>query len=279
MSVIKEIVEIGFYNIISKKYGIDGIAYMWGLLISVLICAAAGYFIGSINSALLVSKHKYGVDVRTLGSGNAGMTNMFRNFGKTGGLLTFVGDVAKSVLGVVIGYLVLGYTGSYIAGLFCVVGHVFPVFYKFQGGKGVLVASVMLLLCDWPVFLICLFIFAVILIGTRMVSMASVMSAMLLPLVVYGCYSVFYGNGGVAGIRSTIVMLITVLVVFKHIPNLKRIYAGEESKIRLPWDKKKTETDDERDNRDNNRNSSGEQMKKRSAIPDKNTSKKKKKRK
>lgn len=203
----------------------------------VLLSAAAGYFCGCFNTAIVVSKRIYGIDIREKGSLNAGMTNMFRTFGKQAGFLTLAGDVAKTAIAVGLGYVFLGYSGAWLAGLFCVLGHMFPFCYRFRGGKGVLVAAVMLLLTDWPVFLLCILAFAVVLLGTRMVSLASIMTALVMPLFLDVVYKVFYSDGAVAGIRVPIAVVITVLIVLGHKENMKRIQAGKEPKIRFPWNK------------------------------------------
>ncbi|MCQ2354768.1 MAG: glycerol-3-phosphate 1-O-acyltransferase PlsY [Clostridia bacterium] len=290
--MLKDIFVNGIYRLLADKYQLNDSFFMVGFGLCMLICVAAGYLLGSINSAIIVSEKKYGTDIRSSGSGNAGMTNMFRTFGKTGGLLTLAGDALKTAAAVLIGYLILGHDGAYVAGLFCVTGHVFPLYYKFRGGKGVLAAGIMMLLCDWPVFLMLILVFAVILVGTKIVSMASVMAAFMLPLFVDIWYRIKEGTEGAGGIRVLMAMLVTVIVVTKHIPNMKRIYAGEEPKIRLPWEKKKeNEAGGSSSDADEEKNEgktvlslmdddSAARMKKSEnySRPDKNTSKKKKKR-
>ncbi|MBQ7591695.1 MAG: glycerol-3-phosphate acyltransferase [Clostridia bacterium] len=234
----RQIIESGFLGIAAT--GKSGTGGMLLIGLGVLICAAAGYFTGSISPAIIISKKLFGTDIRELGSGNAGMTNMFRTFGRSAGLLTLAGDAGKTVISVAAGYAALGYTGSWVAGLFCVLGHMFPVYYRFRGGKGVLVCGVMLLLTDPLVFVIVLAVFAAVLVGTRMVSMASVMSALTMPLFLYGVYAVFFESGASAGIRMPIAAVIAFLVVFGHRENIKRIKEGKEPKIRIPFlDRKK----------------------------------------
>ncbi|MGM9641846.1 MAG: glycerol-3-phosphate 1-O-acyltransferase PlsY [Eubacteriales bacterium] len=238
--MLNKIVPRGIYGLICDSLSLN--AGSWGywvlMLVAVLLCVASGYLLGSINSAIVISTKKYKDDIRNHGSGNAGMTNMFRTFGKTGGFMTLVGDICKTALPIVLGYLFFGYSGAYISGLFVVFGHCFPIYYKFKGGKGVLAMFVMMLLCDWPVFLLMLLIFAIILIGTRFVSMASVMTALLLPIFINTFYR-FLGSGEAAGIRIPIAFLITVTVVVLHVPNLKRIMNREEPRVKMPWDKNK----------------------------------------
>lgn len=214
------------------------------LLFSVLLCIAAGYLLGSLNSALIVSKFVFHDDIRKYGSGNAGMTNMFRTYGKKGGFLTLAGDSLKTILAVLLGFLLLpGDIGAYIAGLFCVLGHTFPLYYRFKGGKGVLTAAVMLLMLDLPTFGFTILVFAIILVGTKMVSLASIMSALFMPLWLNISYTVILGEGAAAGLRLPIAFLITVFVIFMHRENFKRIQNRTEPKIRLPWEKKKKDND------------------------------------
>ncbi len=229
------IISGGLYRLLTERFNVGGVALLLWEIPPILVCAVCGYLLGSISSAVIVSRSVFGDDVRRHGSGNAGMTNMFRTFGKKGGLLTLAGDVGKTVAAVLLGYICMGYMGAYLAGMFCIIGHMFPVFYKFRGGKGVLAAATMILLTEPLVFVLLIIIFAIVLLGTRMVSMASGMAALLYPMVLSGVYAVMFGNGGVAGMRMPIAVFITVLILFMHRENFKRIYAGTEHKINFPW--------------------------------------------
>ena len=240
--MLKEFLEGGaLYGVICESLSLtaESIGYWLLMLVSVLLCVAAGYLMGSVNAAIIISTKKYKSDIRTHGSGNAGMTNMFRTFGKTGGFLTLFGDLAKTLLPIIFGYAIFSYPGSYLAGLFVVLGHCFPLYYKFKGGKGVLAMFVMMLACEPPVFLLMILIFAIIVIGTRFVSMASVMTAFFLPILINSWYTMMYSQGAVAGVRIPVAFLITLTVCVMHIPNLKRIMNKEEPRVKMPWDKKK----------------------------------------
>ena len=239
--MLKEFLEDrALYGIICESLSLTAntVGYWLLMLASVLLCVAAGYLMGSVNAAIIISTKKYKSDIRTHGSGNAGMTNMFRTFGKTGGFLTLFGDLAKTVLPIIFGYAIFSYPGSYLAGLFVVLGHCFPLYYKFKGGKGVLAMFVMMLVCEPPVFLLMILMFDIVVIGTRFVSMASVMTAFFLPITINSWYALMSGNGAVAGIRIPVAFLITLTVCVMHIPNLKRIMNREEPRIKMPWDKK-----------------------------------------
>lgn len=239
--MLTKIIERGLFGILCESFSVtaENIGYWLMLLLAVVLCIASGYLLGSINSAIIISTKKFGSDIRTHGSGNAGMTNMFRTFGKKGGFLTLFGDVAKTIVPIVLGYLFLGYDGSYLAGLFVVLGHCFPVYYKFKGGKGVLAMFAMMFMCDLPVFAMMIVVFAIILIGARLVSLASVMTAFLLPIFIDIWYTLVYGDGAAAGIRIPIAFLVTLTVVLLHIPNLKRIMNRQEPRVKMPWEKKK----------------------------------------
>lgn len=240
--MLKEFLEGGgVFGVICESLSLtaENIGYWLFMLLSVILCVAAGYLLGSVNAAIIISTKKYKSDIRTHGSGNAGMTNMFRTFGKTGGLLTLFGDLGKTLLPILLGYFFFSYPGSYIAGLFVVLGHCFPIYYKFKGGKGVLAMFVMMLACDPPVFLMMILVFAIVVIGTRFVSLSSVMAAFFMPIFINSWYAIMYGDGAVSGIRMPIAFLITLTVVVMHIPNLKRILSREEPKIKMPWEKKK----------------------------------------
>jgi glycerol-3-phosphate acyltransferase PlsY len=235
-----KIIENGLFGIITEKLSLTAESlWFWILmLLAVIFSMAAGYFLGSLNAAIIISTKKYKNDIRNHGSGNAGMTNMFRTFGKTGGFLTLFGDIAKTILPICFGYFFFGYAGAYISGLFVVMGHCFPIYYRFKGGKGVLAMFAMMLVCDPPVFLLMALVFAIIAIGTRFVSLASVMTAIFTPLFIDLWYTIMYGDGATAGFRMPIAFLITVVIVARHASNLKRIMAREEPRLRMPWEKK-----------------------------------------
>ena len=235
-----KIIENGLFGIVTEKLSLtaESIGFWLLMMLAAILSIASGYFLGSLNAAIIISTKKYKTDIRACGSGNAGMTNMFRTFGKTGGFLTLFGDVAKTVLPICLGYLFFGYAGAYISGLFVVMGHCFPVYYRFKGGKGVLAMFAMMLMCDPPVFLLMVLVFAIIAIGTRFVSLASVMTAIFTPLFIDLWYTIMYGDGSTAGFRMPIAFLITVVIVARHYANIKRIMAHEEPRIKMPWEKK-----------------------------------------
>jgi glycerol-3-phosphate acyltransferase PlsY len=140
------------------------------------------YLLGSINTAILVSRYFYHDDIRNYGSGNAGFTNVMRTYGKKAALITLAGDLLKTVLAVLVGWCVFGYLTAYIAGFACFLGHIFPVFYGFKGGKGVLCMGTIMLMLDWRIFLVMITVFVGIVMATKYISAGSVICAMMFPL-------------------------------------------------------------------------------------------------
>ncbi len=201
------------------------LAFCGGLL----LCSILPYLLGSLNAAIVVSKYKYHDDIRKYGSGNAGMTNMGRVFGKQGALLTLAGDTLKQFVSVVIGIVVCGEWGAYVAGVFCMLGHIAPIYYHFRGGKGVLTAATMVLMVDYQVFLVAFLIFVVTVAITRYVSLGSVIGGFALPGIVYAsanlrgtypslpalCFSIFVG----------------MVLIFMHRSNIRRLFEGTENKL------------------------------------------------
>lgn len=192
-----------------------------------LLCIFVPYLLGSINPAILISKWFYRDDIHNHGSGNAGATNMLRTFGKGAAAATFLLDLAKAAAAFWFGFFLLGINGASIAGFFVVFGHMYPIFHRFRGGKGVACLA-MVALCTSPiVFAILLGIWLIVALGTRFVSLASVMSAMLYPLILRA----FTGSG--AGLAVAMAVLSAVFVVLRHKENLKRLYHGKEPKLQL----------------------------------------------
>ena len=194
-------------------------------LLLMLVYIFIPYLLGSINTAIIVSGVMYHDDIRNHGSGNAGFTNMMRNYGKKAAIITFVGDILKTVLAVLIGWCVFGYLTAYIAGLACLIGHIFPVFYNFRGGKGVVCLATILLMLDWRLFLILLAIFIILVLGTKYISAGSVICAMLFPLILNRM------NDTPFKMIEIIALVIAVIIVVKHRENIKRIFNGTESKF------------------------------------------------
>ncbi len=225
-----------------NENGINGI-----FLLGLLACAAVGYLLGSINTAIIVTRlFKGKEDIRNFGSGNAGMTNVLRSVGKLPALLTFIGDFLKNVCAVLLGWLIIcgilhgcqeiTQAGKYVAGVFCVVGHIFPLYYGFRGGKGVVAAAAMILLVDWRVFLLVIATFLLMFIWKRIVSLASITCAATYP--VYTFLMVYFFDYKAAGHSLGYLLFITgaslflgLLVLIKHRSNIGRLRRGEEKPV------------------------------------------------
>ena len=198
------------------------------VVIAAVLCIAVPYFLGSINFAIILSKTIYKTDIRDLGSKNAGATNMMRMFGKKTALMTFAGDALKAFVSGALGYLLLGQYGAHIAGLFCILGHMFPIYYKFKGGKGVVTTAVSMLMCNPFVFLILFVIFVIIVAFTKYISLGSVMCVLLYPIILDRVEKFV---NGVSRAYVIIPMIIAALVIFMHRENIKRLMNGTESKF------------------------------------------------
>lgn len=197
------------------------------ILGAALLCIAVPYLLGSVNPAVIISKGIYKRDVRACGSGNAGATNMLRTFGKGAAAATLFCDLAKAALAFWFGFFLLGINGAAIAGFFAVFGHIFPIFAKFRGGKGVACLAAVALCTSPLTFAVVFGIWLIIALGTRYVSLASVMSALLYPLILRA----FTGSG--AGLSVAMAILSAVFVAFRHKENLQRLYHGKEPKLQL----------------------------------------------
>ena len=142
-------------------------------MINILIVLIA-YFLGNISGSLIFGKILYGIDIRNMGSGNAGATNATRSVGKKFGVIVLLVDLLKAVIAVCIGILLNGKDGGLLAGLFTVIGHDFPIIYGFKGGKGIASSAGVILVLDYRIFLILLGMFIVLLVLIKFVSVASI---------------------------------------------------------------------------------------------------------
>jgi glycerol-3-phosphate acyltransferase PlsY len=210
------------------------------MIVSVLLCIASAYLIGSINPAIILSKKLYHEDIRSYGSGNAGATNTLRTYGTKMAILIFVLDLLKSAVAIILGSLILTLSmGGAISALFVVLGHMFPIYYKFKGGKGVACTAVCILMLSPISFVILLALFILIAALTRFVSLGSIMCAMLFPFLAY----IFQGDD--PGFIPLSALCIGAMVVFMHRENIKRLMAGKESKFSFKkTDKHKAEEHD-----------------------------------
>ena len=189
------------------------------MIIAYILDAIIAYLLGSISFSVIFSKKIAGIDVREEGSKNAGTTNVLRTVGKKAAALTLICDILKGVIAVLIGYAISFITKDLnaallvqIAGIFAIIGHTFPVFFKFKGGKGIATSLGILLLVNYQIGLICLVFWLIIVIFTRMVSLGSIMAAILFPVL-----TIFIAqNYLVEGNYIIFGIVVAVLVVFNH---------------------------------------------------------------
>lgn len=216
--------------------------------IYILIAAAIAYLIGSINTSIITTRIVAHKDIRTMGSGNAGFTNVLRTVGKGPAIVTFIGDFLKGVVSILIAYLILiGFNDEkmnlvrqyafYISGLACVLGHMYPIFYGFKGGKGVVTTASVMLMTDWRTLVAALVVFAIMFATTKVISKCALVNASVYPITTF-CFRYFLdympnpSNSLVFVFFSTfITLIIAIMVIYRHKDNIKRIINGTEKKI------------------------------------------------
>lgn len=236
-----EILQNGLFDKLTESLQLTGGAGYYALYIGlILVVVVASYLFGAVNSAIVVSRTLYKEDIRTQGSGNAGMTNMLRTYGKGAAFLTWFGDMLKTVLSVILAAIIFGFNYKngislngicYLAGLAAVFGHVFPIYYGFKGGKGVLVTAIMALLVCPPIFVAFMSTFVIIVAISRYVSLASCIVASLFPVAV-SLYSVFLG-GRLEPLTVFATVILGAFIVWCHRSNIQRLKAGNEKKISI----------------------------------------------
>ena len=199
--------------------------YGWIAGVALILCAVVSYFIGSLNFAVILSRVFHHDDIRKHGSGNAGATNMVRTYGRKWGVITFICDGLKAVVSVFGSMLLMGEGGAYIGALFAILGHVFPIYYKFQGGKGVTVAAISIFCLNPLVFAILAVLFVAIVYTSRYISLGSVICAFFYPMLL----NAFNTDKGF--IATTISVLVAVIIIVMHRSNIKRLMNRTENKI------------------------------------------------
>ncbi len=209
------------------------------MVLNFVISAIVSYLLGSLNFAIIVSHRVNNDDIRNYGSHNAGLTNMLRTYGKNEAILTCVGDMLKGIISVLGTYFLFELTGYEGFGrfpmvfsmFFVMVGHVFPIFYHFKGGKGVLTSAACLLIIDWRVFVTIISVFLIILAISKYVSLASciatVTAVVSRPLYDY----LFDGWHDSVVLETALLAVIGATIIIKHHTNIKRLINGTENKI------------------------------------------------
>ncbi len=231
-----------------EKFGLAGSsAALYLQLAGVVLSIVVPYLLGSVNPAIIFSRLFFHDDIREHGSGNAGTTNTLRTYGKRMAALILFLDFLKAVIAVAVGYLILPYQlgGGAIAGIFVILGHTFPIYYGFRGGKGVACLAGVILMLSPISFAILLSLFIAIVAMTKFVSLGSIMCAMLWPVIHYA----FYPIQAWTTIASIVIMMIVVVM---HRENIKRLLTGKESKI--SFKKKKTEENKPEENKSEDSN-------------------------
>ncbi len=203
---------------------------------SLALAVLAGYFLGNLNGAVTMSVLHGREDIRAKGSGNAGLTNYFRNYGGMDTLLVLAIDVGKTLLACLLaGRLMAPYglwrEGVMAGGLAVILGHNFPALLGFRGGKGIVCSAFLMLVADWRIFLIIVGVFVLVYAGSQYVSLASCSAAVALIACSWG----FYWNSLPVAVLGTVVSL---LALYMHRENLSRLVKGTERKTYLRKDKK-----------------------------------------
>lgn len=231
------------FGVLQYFYGSS--AYIAVAIAMYVLVALIGYALGSLNFGLIISKLVYHDDIRKYGSGNAGTTNMLRTFGKGAAIATILGDALKVVVAILISYLLVGsfMGGGYIAGLCAIIGHVYPIYYGFKGGKGVVTAAITILMLDPGVFLVVFTVFVVVVAIWRYISLGSIISAAAYPMITYAA------NTANPGPKVLFAFLIAVFVIFLHRGNIQRLIDGKENKLSFKKSGKKPKDDGSSDDK------------------------------
>jgi len=198
--------------------------------VKVVLVGIIGYLLGSANTSIIIGKF-YGIDIRKHGSGNAGATNTLRTLGKKAALFVSIGDMLKGIIAALIGSLLIGDVenvgklGVMVGGISAVIGHNYPVYFGFKGGKGIFTSFAVALMMDWRIGLILLAVFIVVVALTRYVSLGSILAAILFPVV--SLIPVF--EKSLTFVSFSLIM--AILAVVRHRANIVRILKGTESKL------------------------------------------------
>lgn len=200
-------------------------------LVKYLIVIVVGYLLGSMSASLLLSRLGWGKDVRKHGSGNAGATNMARVFGLGAGFATLGGDMLKAALAMWLGNRLLGDPGIAAGGCACILGHCFPVFHDFRGGKGISVGAMIGLAIDWRVFVGIIAVFLIVAFLTKKVSAGSLAAA--ISIIVFAL--IFH----VSTPKLILAIFAMCVAIFQHRSNIKRLAEGTEADFKAAEPEKK----------------------------------------
>lgn len=228
------------------------------LLLAIVLSAVISYLLGSCNSAIIVGKLVRHEDIRNFGSKNAGLTNTLRCFGKGCALLTLIGDLGKGIVAVILSkgichMLDVSLAGDerlqfigYVAGMAAILGHVFPLYYGFKGGKGVLVGVSVFLVIDWKAFCIMILIFAVVLAISKYVSLGSIAGSACCPIITLILQLVLYPDRPLwyTVLNTAMAAAMGIWVIFMHRSNIMRLRNGTENRFSFKKDKSQADMTD-----------------------------------
>ena len=216
-----------------------------------IVIAMVGYLIGSVNLSIILSKLMGKGDIREQGSGNAGTTNTLRVLGKGPAALVLIFDICKAVIAILLAkgifaisgvemFKLLGDTttlnvtyelGILLAALGAILGHNYPIYYGFKGGKGIATSLGALLMIEWQIGLVCLVFALVLMISSRMVSLGSICAAILYPVLVWIMGSAFGTSFKARMIYTIFAVLVAALAIYRHRANITRLLNGTENKL------------------------------------------------
>jgi len=205
------------------------------VFLTMIVSAVPAYVLGGVNGAIITARVFFRKDIREYGSGNPGLTNFYRVFGKSGSLLVIAIDVFKTIAPVLFGgwlfgrYFDMTFFGRAISGFFVMLGHCFPVFYKFKGGKGVMAAGAVMIILDWRVAIIGWGSFILVTALTRYVSLGAIVGGATFPITL-----LVFGLGG--SWEFIALLMCSVLLIARHEANIRRLIRGEESRFKFRKD-------------------------------------------
>ncbi|HEX3027090.1 MAG TPA: glycerol-3-phosphate 1-O-acyltransferase PlsY [Clostridia bacterium] len=210
------------------------------IILPFFLTAVAAYLIGSLSFSIIITRLLTNTDVREHGSGNAGATNVLRTAGKGPALLTFALDFLKCVVSIILALYFFGlFTGvgvdmmfiRFTGGLFCLLGHAFPLYFGFKGGKGVTTSAALVFMINWKCFLILLGVFFIVLLITKIVSLSSMIGISFFPAATLLIEYLDHAPAFYLAVNTFFALLIAGLVVLRHRKNIIRLKNGTESKI------------------------------------------------
>lgn len=208
------------------------------ILLPLFLVAIAAYLIGSVSFSIIFTRLFTGKDVRDQGSGNAGATNTLRAAGKLPALLTFAGDFLKCVAAILLAQFILVLFGgavldmmfiAFVAGIFCILGHIYPIFFGFRGGKAVASTGALVLMVDWRLFLVAFLVFAAVFAVTRIVSISSIIGVLSVPFTTYVVATARHQY--FVWPDTLFAVIVAGILIYKHRANIQRLRNGTEPKI------------------------------------------------